>query len=626
MPQRPSYEELEKRINELEEILCAEIPSKTQEYLQKVLDCSPSAVYTKDLNGRYQFINNKFEDLSGFKKKDIISKTDFELFPESVAQNSTKDDRRVIETGTMLEIEELAPVEDRMHTFNTKKSPLINEDDGKIYEICGVSTDITKRKLAEEALRVSEEKHRLFFENSPIGISHYDNQGLITDINDAMVKILGSSREKLIGLDINDIPNKKFRNEIYKSLDGEIGYYEGEYISYTGSKTSTIKAIGVPLSSDGSAIGCVGIIEDITERKNLETELKKREERFKKIINGSIDGFAITNMNGKIIEVNKAYCQLLGYTQNEILNMSLIDLEAAMTKEELNNKTLKIIETGGSRFETKNKNKNGNIIDVEVSVSFTPKSNGTFLVFIRDITDRKNSEKALINLNKKLDSKVKKRTDELKRLNEHLILAEDSERKSLASELHDSVAQSLAMAISQIKDIKESDFGHAVEALPNVQRNIEMAIKEVRILIHQLHPQVLEDFAIDTALGYLIETINKKKQLRIHYINNIAESVSLIETTKVIIYRAITELINNILKHSGSSTAEIELSKINNNIRIRVEDKGTGFEINAHKQKNYCGFGLFSLSERIENMGGDLIINSSLGKGTKVILIVPINI
>ena len=155
--QIPSYEELEKRISELEEILCAEIPSKTQEYLQKVLDCSQSVIYTKDLNGRYQFINNKFEDLSGFKKKDIISKTDFELFPESVAQNSTKNDRRVIETGTMLEIEELAPVEDRMHIFNTTKFPLINEDDGKIYEICGVSTNITDRKLTEQALKESHE-------------------------------------------------------------------------------------------------------------------------------------------------------------------------------------------------------------------------------------------------------------------------------------------------------------------------------------------------------------------------------------------------------------------------------------------------------------------------------------
>ena len=365
---------------------------------------------------------------------------------------------------------------------------------------------------------------------------------------------------------------------------------------------------------------------DITERKKLETELKKREEKFKKIINGSIDGFVITNMYGRIIEVNKAYCLLLGYTRNEILSMSLIELEALMTKEELNNKTLKIIDTGGSRFETKNKKKNGNIIDVEVSASFTPENNGTFLVFIRDITDRKKSEKALINLNKKLDSKVKQRTKELKRLNDHLVISEDNERKNLASELHDSVAQSLAIAVSQIKNITEADSGYGIKTLPDVQKNIENAIKEVRILIHQLHPPILDDFKIDIVIGCLIEAINEKKQIIINYINNLTESVTLTETTKMTIYRATNELIYNILKHSDSLVAEIELSKINNSIHIRVEDKGKGFEFKTYHQKNYCGFGLYSLFERIENIGGELIINSSLGKGTKVILTVPVNV
>ena len=196
----------------------------------------------------------------------------------------------------------------------------------------------------------------------------------------------------------------------------------------------------------------------------------------------------------------------------------------------------------------------------------------------------------------------------------------------MASELHDSVAQSLAMAISKIKTIKEVDSGYGIETLSNVQKNIENAIKEVRILIHQLHPQILEDFSIDMVLDYLIETVKEKKQLSINYINNLTEPINLIETTKFTIYRAINELLNNILKHSGSLVAEIELSKINNNIQIRVEDKGTGFELNTHQKKNYCGFGLYSLSERIKNMGGELIINSSSGKGTKVILIVPVNV
>ncbi len=91
-------------------------------------------------------------------------------------------------------------------------------------------------KQAVKARRESEEKHRLFFENSPIGIIHYDNQGIITDVNEAMITTFASSREKLIGLHIDDIPDKMFANEVYKSLHGEFGYYEGEYRPYTSSE------------------------------------------------------------------------------------------------------------------------------------------------------------------------------------------------------------------------------------------------------------------------------------------------------------------------------------------------------------------------------------------------------
>ena len=494
--------------------------------------------------------------------------------------------------------------------------------------------DITEHKKVEKALKESERNLQRGQQISKTGSWYYDHNSGNEVWSDECFKLFGTNKEDYsdnivpgsLNLSIYEHPEKTA--ELFISLAEKHDTFEFEFttIPINGQAKVIHSYCESEKDVDGNLLKIFGMDHDITERKKLETELKKREEKFKKIINGSIDGFVITNMYGRIIEVNKAYCLLLGYTRNEILSMSLIELEALMTKEELNNKTLKIIDTGGSRFETKNKKKNGNIIDVEVSASFTPENNGTFLVFIRDITDRKKSEKALINLNKKLDSKVKKRTNELKRLNEHLVLSEDNERKNLASELHDSVAQSLAIAVSQIKNITEADSGYGIKTLPDVQKNIENAIKEVRILIHQLHPPILDDFKIDIVIGCLIEAINEKKQIIINYINNLTESVTLTETTKMTIYRATNELIYNILKHSDSLVAEIELSKINNSIQIRVEDKGKGFEFKTYHQKNYCGFGLYSLFERIENIGGELIINSSLGKGTKVILTVPVNV
>lgn len=348
-------------------------------------------------------------------------------------------------------------------------------------------------------------------------------------------------------------------------------------------------------------------------------------ETFKKIINSSIDGFAITNLTGKIIEVNNSYCQVLGYTRDEILRLSLINIEAEMTKDELRGLTSTVVEIGGNRFETKNKKKDGSIIDVEVSVSYSPENNGTFLVFIRDISDRKKAEKKLLNLTATLDKKVKKRTIELKKLNEHLIHSEENQQKRFAAELHDNILQNLGWCVSLLKDRGES-YGNKDDYLIDAQKHIENSTRQIRELIHDLHPQVLEDFSTDIAIGYLVEKFNADKRLHIEYSNKFEEPANLNKTLKITLYRAVSELITNILKHAGTTKAKVELTNNKKNIKMKVEDNGAGFVINSESYNQNSGFGLFSLSERVNNMGGKLKIDSSPGKGTRVELSVPVNL
>jgi len=202
----------------------------------------------------------------------------------------------------------VGPVTDRWGTLVTALIPLRVLHTGNLVAVLGMDVDandwnkeilghcfipfvamllfavlillIASLKQVIKARRESEEKHRLFFENCPIGIIHYDNQGIITDVNEAMITTFASSREKLIGLHINDIPDKRFTNEVCKSLNGEFGYYEGEYRPYTSRKTSIIKANWIPIFRDGNVIAGVGIVEDITKRRRAEETLRKNEEKL----------------------------------------------------------------------------------------------------------------------------------------------------------------------------------------------------------------------------------------------------------------------------------------------------------------------------------------------------------
>lgn len=236
-----------------------------------------------------------------------------------------------------------------------------------------------------------------------------------------------------------------------------------------------------------------------------------------------------------------------------------------------------------------------------------------------------NANEELNTVKKELEIIVAKRTTQLKRLNEHMVYTEEFERKSIASDLHDSVTQTLAMSISKLKNIRESDRDMNQGDLPKIQGFLEQAVREIRSLIYQLSPPILDDFDIDIALGFLIEETNAKHHSCFRYINSTNVTIFLDQAVKVTLYRAVNELMTNILKHSGLKEGEIEISNTNESIMVRVEDHGSGFDEEKIKASDSFGFGLRSLSERMENFGGKIIIDSDPGKGTIIHLTSPVS-
>jgi len=223
-----------------------------------------------------------------------------------------------------------------------------------------------------------------------------------------------------------------------------------------------------------------------------------------------------------------------------------------------------------------------------------------------------------------LDQKVKDRTKELKRLNEHILYSEDIERRAVASDLHDSAAQTLAISISKIKTIQEPGKSISLESIAEIQGYLEQTVGDIRSMIYRLSPPILDDFGIDIALGFLIEESNKMHDTDIKYINLLDTPAHLKKSNKIAMYRTVSEIIMNIIKHSGSKNAKIELSNNKKFILLKAEDTGTGFDVNLFDEKKFSGFGLLTISEKIKNLGGSFKIVSKPGKGTKVFLSVPL--
>lgn len=143
-----------------------------------------------------------------------------------------------------------------------------------------VTRDITQRKEAEERIRESEEKYRMIFDNSPLGIFHFDKNGIITDCNDQFAGINGATEDKIVGFDlINQLQDDKIKDTIAAVLSGDFGQFEGEYLSVAGNKRTTVNVVISPVfSEDGALLGGIGIVEDISERKETEDALKASKE------------------------------------------------------------------------------------------------------------------------------------------------------------------------------------------------------------------------------------------------------------------------------------------------------------------------------------------------------------
>ena len=126
--------------------------AKSKRDLQAIMDNSPAVIYTKDVDGRYLFINNKFETLFKVSRENIVGKTDYDIFPKEHADIFRENDLAVIASKKTVETEEIAPHDDGPHSYISNKFPLF-DDEGNIYAVCGISTDITERIKANEQLR-----------------------------------------------------------------------------------------------------------------------------------------------------------------------------------------------------------------------------------------------------------------------------------------------------------------------------------------------------------------------------------------------------------------------------------------------------------------------------------------
>ncbi len=342
----------------------------------------------------------------------------------------------------------------------------------------------------------------------------------------------------------------------------------------------------------------------ITEYKKISDEIAEREERLKHFYDATLDGILLHD-NGQLLLVNHAVSILTGYSEGELIKMSVNDI----LQERHSGSGFKI-PLKPYTYETMALKKDGKKFPIEVQESAI-EYRGKMIIasVIRDITKRIEVEKQL-------------KEERLKRLS-WVIDGQEIERQRLARELHDGLGQvmialKLKLESIEISDEKDRKRFDDLKALTN------KTIDDIRRMSNNLMPLGLKEFGIINALRKLCNETAESTSIVIDFEADSNINPKML-TNKCImyLYRIAQEALTNSVKHAESSTISVKLEKKQNFYILTILDNGKGFKFGTtHK---YVGNGIYNMRERAYMLGGTFNVHSEIGKGTEVRVEIPLN-
>ncbi len=250
----------------------------TKKLLRAMLDHTPAIVYAKDLNGRYLLVNRRHEQVFGRTNEETVGKSDDELFPGQQIAVHRAHDREVLASLKATEYEETVVQEGRLHTYLSVKFPLLDSS-GRPFGVCSISTDISDRKEAEEERRELTDRLQAIVQASPVPVIAIDPDGIVTMWNPAAERIFGWSEDEVVGRPVPFVPDDKreeFRALRERVLRGE-SLFQLELQRRRKDWTPIVVNLSAaPLRDRGGRIhGIMAVLEDVTERKRLEEQLRQ---------------------------------------------------------------------------------------------------------------------------------------------------------------------------------------------------------------------------------------------------------------------------------------------------------------------------------------------------------------
>lgn len=494
----------------------------------------------------------------------------------------------------------------------------------------GAAVDITDRKELESALRKSshllEEAQRI----AEMGSWQLDLTKNTIRWSDEIFRIfaikpyqLDSSYEAFLNVvhpDDRDMVDRLYSESVEKHIPCDIEHRlllpDGRIIHVHERCETYYDAAGAPLRT-------VGTIQDITERKRMESALLESEQQFRTLTENSPNIIIRYDRECCRIYVNPTFAREIGIpvdvAQNSTLD-SVWFVGVNMPMEEYRNRLRQVMDTG---------------MPAELFMEWPRPDTGQNTTHIFNLVPEKDHDGVIIGClaighniteRRKAERDLRNKREQLANVARELSVAEERERLRIASVLHDHIGQILLLAGLKLGALAAIPKPAPIESVIDEVRDLlYQATEDAHSLTVQLNPPMLSVSGLESALQWLGRKIESDYSLVVEFSDDLRPK-PLIDEFRSILYQCARELLINAAKHAKTDRARISVSREDDMYRLIVEDHGVGFDLTSVSPEisSDCRLGLFSIQVRIERLGGSMEIETSPGNGTRITMRLPV--
>jgi len=501
-----------------------------------------------------------------------------------------------------------------------------------------ILSDMTERLRTEEALKEVTLQQKLILQSAGEGIYGVDQKGIITFVNPATAKMVGHEVQELIGQSshamfhhskpdglpyaIQECPihNTYTEGGIHFSCSHEV-FWRKDGLSFPVEYTST------PIwNKEGSLNGAVVTFRNISERKRFQRALQTERSCLFAIMNTIGTLIVVLDLQGRIVQFNRACEDLTNYSFDEVKGKSLWEVGLISQKQMTAVKAVfqQLCDGHYPRsYENDWVGKDGTRHVIAWSNTVFIDESGKVKYVIGtgiDMTEKKKGEILL----KRSKRRLERNHNTLRYLATKLITAQEDERRRIARDLHDDMNQQVAALALKIQTIQGqlSTESPLAKPLHELYQSVVSVSDDIHQLAYRLHPSILDDLGLAVAVRKYLDEFRAREPLDLFYqIKNLPGQIPL--NVGTCLYRVMQEALRNVLKHSEAPSVTLTLEGTPGAIRLCVTDTGKGFD--PHQlPADRSGIGLLGMKERIRLVGGRLKVNSRPGHGTEVCAQVPL--